>query len=120
VVKAFGDLAPVAEAFACAAIDPTRWNTAMEVAAKATGSFGAILLPVRGRTPSMPLSDSMHPAADRYIHEGWVHRDERYRSLPRQAGRKTFRGGQSRFAETAPVRCCAELKDTICPRHRRP
>jgi PAS domain-containing protein len=82
VVRAFGDLTPVTEAFASAAIDATRWNAAMEVVATATGSFGAMLLPVRGRTPTMPLSDSMRPAADSYVHEGWIHRDERYRSLP--------------------------------------
>jgi hypothetical protein len=82
MVRAFGDLAPVTDAFASAAIDPTRWNAAMEVVATATGSFGAMLLPVRGRSPSMPLSDSMRPAADSYVHKGWIHRDERYRSLP--------------------------------------
>jgi DNA-binding CsgD family transcriptional regulator len=82
MVGEFGDLAPATEAFASAAVDPTRWNAAMEVVARATGSFGAILLPVRGRSPSMPLSDSMRQAVDCYVHKGWIHRDERYRSLP--------------------------------------
>jgi len=82
MVRAFGDLAAVTEAFASAAIDPRRWDAAMEVAAKGAGGFGAMLLPVRGRTPSMALSESMHPLADSYVHEGWIHRDERYRTLP--------------------------------------
>jgi DNA-binding CsgD family transcriptional regulator len=82
VLREFGDLAPVMDSFASAAVDPTRWNAAMEVAAKATGSFGALLFPVRDRTPSMALSDSMRPALDSYVHEGWIQRDERCRSLP--------------------------------------
>ena len=79
---AFSDLALVTDALASAAIDPTRWNAAMEVVATATDSFGAMLLPVRGRTPSMPLSDSMRPVVDSYVRDGWIHSDERYRSMP--------------------------------------
>jgi hypothetical protein len=77
-------LLSVMASIASVAIDPTRWNAATEAVATATGtrSFGAMLLPVRGRSPSMPLSDSMRPAADRYVHEGGIHRDERDRSLP--------------------------------------
>jgi DNA-binding CsgD family transcriptional regulator len=54
----------------------------MDAAAKATGSVGAILLPVRGRTPQFAGSPSILPAIDAYVRNGWVHRDERYRSLP--------------------------------------
>jgi hypothetical protein len=79
---AFGDFGGLTEAFMGAAVDPTRWNSAMDAAAKATGSFGAVLLPVRGRTPTMPISQSMRPTIDAYIRQDWVHRDERYRSLP--------------------------------------
>ena len=95
---AFGDLSPIADAFASAAIDPTRWNAAMNAAARATDSFGAILLPVRGRSPSAPASESMLPTMEHYFREGWAHRDERYRSLP------TFmrRGVASEFDFTTP------------------
>ena len=65
-----------------AAVDSSRWNAAMDAAARATGSFGAVLLPVRGRTPTMPISESMQPTIDAYVRQDWVHRDERYRSLP--------------------------------------
>ena len=81
MARASGNLPPVTDSIASAAIDPMRWHLASEVVATATGSFGAMLLPVRGRTPSMPLSDSMRPA-DSYVHEGGIHRDERDRSLP--------------------------------------
>jgi DNA-binding CsgD family transcriptional regulator len=79
---AFGDFGALTDAFIAAAVDPTRWDATMDAAAKATGSFGATLLPVRGRTPTMPTSQSMQPTIDAYIRQDWVHRDERYRSLP--------------------------------------
>jgi hypothetical protein len=67
---AFGDFGTLTEAFMAAAVDPSRWDTAMDAAAKATGSFGAALLPVRGRTPSMPASETMHPTMDAYVQGG--------------------------------------------------
>jgi len=30
----------------------------------------------------MPLSDSMRPAVDSYVRDGWIHSEERYRSMP--------------------------------------
>ena len=70
----------------------------MDTAAEATGSFGAVLLPVRGRAPTMPTSQSMQPTIDAYVRQNWVHRDERYRSLP------VFmrRGGACEFDFTTP------------------
>jgi DNA-binding CsgD family transcriptional regulator len=81
-VADFGGLADITEGFVSAAIDPSRWDAAMDAAAKATGSFGAILIPIRGRTPLFPKSESMRANMDVYVRDGWVHRDERYRSLP--------------------------------------
>lgn len=79
---AFGDFGSLTDAFMAAAVDPSRWDAAMDAATKATDSFGAILLPVRGRTPSVPTSQSMRPTMDAYVRQDWAHRDERYRSLP--------------------------------------
>src|ERR1700721_1512708 len=79
---AFGDFGTLTEAFMAAAGGPARWDAAMDAAAKATGSFGAVLLPVRGRTPSVPTSQSMLPTMDAYVRGEWAHKDERYRSLP--------------------------------------
>jgi PAS domain-containing protein len=78
----FGQFDGLAESFSAAAIDSTHWDAAMDEAAKATGSFGAILLPVRGRTPGVPISTSMQSIMDDYFREGWALRDERYRSVP--------------------------------------
>ena len=82
MARAFGDLSPLADAFASAAFDPTRWNAAIEAAAKATGSFGAAMVPLNGRLPLIPMSDSMQPTIEAYIGDGWVSRDLRYRSAP--------------------------------------
>jgi DNA-binding CsgD family transcriptional regulator len=79
---AFGDFGTLTEAFMAAAVDPTRWDAAMDAAAKATGSVGALLIPVRGRSPEFAGSASILPAIDTYVRDGWVHQDERYRSLP--------------------------------------
>src|ERR1700677_2146171 len=79
---AFGDLGSLTEPFMTAAVDPTRWNAAMDAAAEATDSFGAILLPVRGRAPSVPTSQSMLPTMDAYVRGEWAQKDERYRSVP--------------------------------------
>ena len=78
----FGDFGTLTEAFMAAAVDPSRWDAAMDAAAMATDSFGAVLLPVRGCTPSVPTSQSMLPTMDAYVRGEWAHKDERYRSLP--------------------------------------
>jgi DNA-binding CsgD family transcriptional regulator len=79
---AFGDFESLTEAFMAAAVDPSRWDAAMDAAAKATGSFGAIVAPLRGRLPLFPQSDSLQRIRETYVRDGWVHRDERYRSVP--------------------------------------
>ena len=78
----FGDFTKLTDAFTAAAMDSSRWDAAMDVAAEATGSFGALLLPVRGRTPLIPIGESMRPTMDVYFRDGWGPRDERFRSLP--------------------------------------
>jgi DNA-binding CsgD family transcriptional regulator/PAS domain-containing protein len=70
------------DAFAAAAVDPTRWDAAMEAIAAATDSFGALVVPVKGRLPSFPSSPSLARACESYIRDGWVHRDIRYRTVP--------------------------------------
>jgi hypothetical protein len=82
MASAFRDLAEIEDSFASAALDPSRWNASMDTAARATGSFGAIMLPVKGRLPLFPLSAAMHPVIDAYFREDWVRRDERYQSIP--------------------------------------
>ena len=71
---ALWNLDGVGAAFAEAAIDPTRWNPAMEVAAETAGGIGAVMIPIRGRLdlPRSPSTASSFEAA--YTRDGWVHR----------------------------------------------
>ena len=96
---AFGNFSKLTDAFLAAAMDSSRWDAAMDVAAEATGSFGALLLPVRGQTPRIPIGEAMRPTMDIYFRDGWGRRDERFRSLP------TFlrRGVASEFDFTTEV-----------------
>lgn len=72
----------IGDAFIDAAIDPARWDAAMEVAAKETRSYGAALFPFRGRIPNVPHTSSMQSSLEVYVRDGWIHRDERYAGLP--------------------------------------
>ena len=72
----------VADAFAAAAVDSSRWQGALETVAAISGSFGAVVVPIRGRLPCFPHTRSLEPAFERYIEDGWVIRDERYRAVP--------------------------------------
>lgn len=76
------DVGAIERAFVEAAVDPSRWNAAMEATAQLTGAAGAALLPIRGRLPLMPHSKSMANGFEVYLRDGWIERDERYRALP--------------------------------------
>jgi DNA-binding CsgD family transcriptional regulator/PAS domain-containing protein len=79
---AFGDFGSLTEAFMAAAVDPTRWDAAMDATAKATGSFGAALQSWRGRLPEFPISERLAPVAETFVKGGWVDCDIRYRVQP--------------------------------------
>src|SRR5262245_14593362 len=81
----------ISEGLVEAAIDPSRWDTAMDVVAEATDSFAAAMFPVRGTLPgvsrngllsSIPKSREMIPSFDSYLRDGWSECDERFRSIP--------------------------------------
>jgi DNA-binding CsgD family transcriptional regulator len=76
------DFASIERAFVEAAIDPSRWNEAMETVARVIGARGAALFPLTGSLPLMPHSDSMAEGFEVYVRDGWVHRDVRYRAVP--------------------------------------
>ncbi len=82
MASGIGGFSKIADAFATAAVDPSRWNEAMEITAHASGSFGALLVPIRGRQPEFPITDSLRPAAEIYVRDGWIRRDVRCGSVP--------------------------------------
>lgn len=65
-----------------AAVDPTRWNDAMEAISQYSGATGVILLQIRGRGPGTPHTRSMEEGVDAYFRDGWHLRDERVRGIP--------------------------------------
>jgi DNA-binding CsgD family transcriptional regulator len=77
-----GDFSKIVDSFSAAALDSSLWVNAMDVAAKATGSKGAFLLPVRGHLPTVPTSESVSDALFTYSRDGWYLRDERHRGVP--------------------------------------
>src|SRR5687768_12057172 len=75
------DSAKLEASFIEAAVDPSRWSSVMDVAAAVAGGVGAILLPIRGRLPNAPFSESVGELAEAYFREGWSEREERYRGV---------------------------------------
>jgi DNA-binding CsgD family transcriptional regulator len=78
----FGSFDKLTEAFAAAAVDPTRWGAAMDIASDATGSFGGTLLSLRRITSDLQMSTSVGEVVEDYIGKGWIQRDERVQSIP--------------------------------------
>ncbi|TGT63711.1 helix-turn-helix transcriptional regulator [Mesorhizobium sp. M00.F.Ca.ET.170.01.1.1] len=76
------DLSAITAALVEAAVDPRCWNAAMEVAAQATGSAGALLFDMRGHLPTVPRNAAMDRAFEAYVRNGWIAKDERYRLAP--------------------------------------
>lgn len=72
----------IGAAFAEAAVNPLRWNAAMDTIARETGSFGAVMFSGTQATPNPPMSHSVQAAMDVYFREGWHLRDERTRTIP--------------------------------------
>lgn len=72
------DTAAVETAFTNAAIDPTLWGDAMDIAASATNSVGAVLIDTNNQLPGMPTSQSMGEVVETYIADGWYERDVRF------------------------------------------
>jgi DNA-binding CsgD family transcriptional regulator len=77
-----GDLSIITQAFSAAALNPERWDTAMDVAARATGSVGALLLPVKGHLPRVPFSQSLGELFTAYMRSGWYQHDPRHAGVP--------------------------------------
>jgi DNA-binding CsgD family transcriptional regulator len=69
--------------FAEAGLDPTRWVKALTTMASATGSYGAVMLPLAGDTlPNVPYTENCSVAMEAYFRDGWHSQDERMRTVP--------------------------------------
>jgi DNA-binding CsgD family transcriptional regulator len=77
------DIEVIVNALNAAALDPGRWDAALEVIVKTTGSFGSIVFPLQGSMPYVPSTRSMEQSFELYVRDGWIDRDERYRGTSR-------------------------------------
>jgi len=76
------DLGLVERAFGEAALDPVAWVKALDTATAVSGSFGSILLPVKGdQLPNVPFTESLSKTTESYFCDGWHLRDERQLGL---------------------------------------
>ncbi|MEZ2333039.1 helix-turn-helix transcriptional regulator [Mesorhizobium sp. RCC_202] len=66
-----------------AALAPERWSAVLERICEATGSFGAHILPLRGKfSPGVPATPSLHEGFEAYFREGWYLQDIRFGCVP--------------------------------------
>ncbi|MBN8987596.1 MAG: helix-turn-helix transcriptional regulator [Rhizobiales bacterium] len=69
--------------FAEASLDPSRWVQALTAVASATGSFGAVLLPLAGNTlPNVPYTENCTGPMEDYFRDGWHLQDGRMATVP--------------------------------------
>jgi DNA-binding CsgD family transcriptional regulator len=74
---------PAEQEFAKAALDPTRWVQALTAMASATGSYGAVMLPLSGDAlPNVPYTENVSEVMETYFRDGWHAQDERMRTVP--------------------------------------
>jgi DNA-binding CsgD family transcriptional regulator len=74
---------PAEQEFAEAGLDPTRWVKALTSLAAATGSFGAVMLPLAGDAlPNVPYTENCSRVMDAYFRDGWHLQDARMCTVP--------------------------------------
>ncbi|CAN7277802.1 helix-turn-helix transcriptional regulator [Bradyrhizobium sp. LjRoot220] len=74
---------PAEQEFAEAGLDPTRWVQALTSVASASGSFGAVMLPLAGDAlPNVPYTENCSIVMEAYFRNGWHLQDERMRTVP--------------------------------------
>ncbi len=75
---------PVEQQFADAGLEPARRMVkALDAVSSATGSYGAILLPISGGViPNVPYTERMSGAIESYFRDGWHLQDVRFRTIP--------------------------------------
>lgn len=72
-----------ADSFVDAAFDPAKWPRALQQLATSADAAGVVLLPIKGRVPGVPLSDSIGEMVEFYFRHGWNVRDQRELGIPK-------------------------------------
>lgn len=66
-----------------AAIRSERWEDVVAQLAAATGARGVAAIPLKGRVPGLPMSDSLEALGDSYFRDGWSKKDYRANGIPK-------------------------------------
>lgn len=78
----------IEKAFADAAVDPSQWEIALDIATAVTESTGALLLPLTGDLiQNVPFTERMSASTEKYFRDGWHLHDERRRGIDLMAKR---------------------------------
>lgn len=77
------DLIVIDEALTSAAFQPEEWPRAVSRIVDAAGARGAVALPLRGRVPGVPMSESLGELTACYFENGWSERDYRANGIPK-------------------------------------
>lgn len=82
------DIVGIDDALTSAVFQPEEWPRAVSRIVDAAGARGAVALPLRGRVPGVPMSESLGELTACYFENGWAARDYRVNGIPKlmQAG----------------------------------
>ena len=69
------------ESLQAAAVDPSRWRGVLDTIVLKAGARGAFILPLSGRTPITPCTESSAEQLQCYFRDGWARRDHRYQGV---------------------------------------
>ncbi|GEP02818.1 helix-turn-helix transcriptional regulator [Methylobacterium oxalidis] len=72
----------IEEMLVSAAVRPEAWPEAVSRIVEATGARGAGAIPILGRVPGVPSSDSIEELMAAYFRTGWAERDYRANGIP--------------------------------------
>ncbi|WP_234050281.1 MULTISPECIES: helix-turn-helix transcriptional regulator [unclassified Xanthobacter] len=65
-----------------AAIGPAGWVPTLDHLMAATGADGVNFMPIDGRTPDVPHTESLSRGIEEYFRDGWAERDYRSKAIP--------------------------------------
>ncbi|MFK3779125.1 helix-turn-helix transcriptional regulator [Agrobacterium sp. NPDC089420] len=76
------NISQIADAFSNAAAGHESWRYALDAISEGVGAAGAGIVPLKGALPELPSSSSCAEIAERYVRDGWIKTDPRFRGIP--------------------------------------
>jgi hypothetical protein len=76
-------LREIEDALVGATLNPATWPDTVSTIVTRSRSHGAVVLPLQGRVPGLPISPSCEGLIDSYFSQGWAERDHRRFGIPK-------------------------------------